>query len=82
MLDLHRNERRLTQGRPVGSMVVARQPAEDVPVAETVSSPQISAEDRGPAPSELADEHALAQRVYQLLQQDIAVERERFGRRS
>ena len=82
MLDLRAMTQRLTQGQPAADMVVAQRGGPSSPEAETAPGPPASeaaSEAAAPAvPS--VDPKAVAQRVYELMRQELAVERDRRGR--
>ncbi|MCW5851054.1 MAG: hypothetical protein KIT87_13345 [Anaerolineae bacterium] len=82
MLDLRAMTQRLTQGQPAADMVVAQRGGANGAEAEAVpdapASESASAADAPAAPS--VDPKAVAQRVYELMRQELAVERDRRGR--
>lgn len=83
MLDLRAITQRLTQGQPAADMVVAQRGGASGPEAEAAPGPPASesaSAAAGPtAPA--VDPKAVAQRVYELMRQELAVERDRRGRR-
>lgn len=79
MLDLTIFSRKLTQGRPPAEMTLAIQRQ-----AESSSTPPQPAGPPAPATSTplaaTVDPEIIARRVYDLMRQELAVERERCGR--
>lgn len=79
MLDLTIFRRKLTQGQPQARMTLAIQRAEPTPSAPTQ---QLTPPPAEPAPSGAAiNPYDLARRVYDLMRQELTVERNRRGSR-
>jgi hypothetical protein len=77
MLDLSVATRPLTQGRPPGRMTLARRPsAEAGPAAPSPEIPPAPAS--APAPSSV-EPAAVARRVFQLMQRELTIRRDRRG---
>lgn len=68
MLDLSYSVRRLTQGRPLAEMVLAREASEES------SQPAVDAQQSGDSPEKRrveVDPHAVAERVYDLMRREL-----------
>jgi hypothetical protein len=81
MLNLNRQEQALTQGQSQGKRVVARAVQVDEIVAQTEQSANsplgTSSQPAGPADPVGMDAQAIARRVYEMMRQDLRVDRER-----
>jgi hypothetical protein len=79
-LNFNRREQALTQGQSQGQMVVARAVQIDEITAQSeapASSRGAAPQTAGPANPAVVDARAVAQRVYELMRQDLRVTLER-----